>query len=617
MKQERSSSQRSRAGIRGSLALCGSFALVLACFGASATAQVPAQDARNVDLDDTKTHMPSPEFRTLEEWEKRKAYLREQILISTGLSPMPARTPLNAQVFGLVREKDYTIEKVLIETMPGFYLAGNLYRPLGGSSKHPGILNPQGHWQYGRLEHQPLYSGPSLGISLARQGYVVFAYDMVGYTDTVQITHHFNSPERSLWSFGGLGLQLWDSIRSLDFLSSLPDVDASRLGVTGASGGGTQTFFLTAVDDRIQFASPVNMVSAIMQGGDCENAPGVRIGTNSVEIAAMFAPKPMLLVSGTQDWTRNVPHEEYPAIKKIYALYGKADKVDVVQIDSPHNYNQASREAVYGFFAKVNPGVSSAAELQEHNIQVELLKDVMVLSNRTLPSDATDVDGVLHEWQEMGRSSQAKLSSDQHRQLLARTLEVSVPDNVVSEHDGQKIVLSRLSAKDRVSGVWLPGKGKVAIVLDPKGGSTLAQSPLVIKLRHENRPVLLLDVFQNGPSVAPRNESAHEFLAFNVSDDGARVQDIVTAMTYLGAGKTKSSNKNGGEAMEIFASGDTGLWATFAAAVVPWHVDLHLDNTTQLSSDADYLAHFNVPGVERAGGLPMAVQLAAETSDRR
>jgi len=617
MKQERSSSQRSRAGIRGSLALCGSFALVLACFGASATAQVPAQDARNVDLDDTKTHMPSPEFRTLEEWEKRKAYLREQILISTGLSPMPARTPLNAQVFGLVREKDYTIEKVLIETMPGFYLAGNLYRPLGGSSKHPGILNPQGHWQYGRLEPQPLYSGPSLGISLARQGYVVFAYDMVGYTDTVQITHHFNSPERSLWSFGGLGLQLWDSIRSLDFLSSLPDVDASRLGVTGASGGGTQTFFLTAVDDRIQFASPVNMVSAIMQGGDCENAPGVRIGTNSVEIAAMFAPKPMLLVSGTQDWTRNVPHEEYPAIKKIYALYGKADKVDVVQIDSPHNYNQASREAVYGFFAKVNPGVSSAAELQEHNIQVELLKDVMVLSNRTLPSDATDVDGVLHEWQEMGRSSQAKLSSDQHRQLLARTLEVSVPDNVVSEHDGQKIVLSRLSAKDRVSGVWLPGKGKVAIVLDPKGGSTLAQNPLVIKLRHENRPVLLLDVFQNGPSVAPRNESAHEFLAFNVSDDGARVQDIVTAMTYLGAGKTKSSNKNGGEAMEIFASGDTGLWATFAAAVVPWHVDLHLDNTTQLSSDADYLAHFNVPGVERAGGLPMAVQLAAETSDLR
>jgi hypothetical protein len=612
MKQERSSSAQNRVDGRGSITACVSFALALAGLAGSAAAQVPAHDARNVELSDTKTHMASPEFRTVEDWEKRKAFLREQILTSTGLSPMPARTPLNAQVFGLVREKDYTIEKVLIETMPGFYLAGNLYRPLGGGSKHPGILNPQGHWQYGRLEHQPLYSGPALGISLARQGYVVFAYDMVGYTDTVQITHHFNSPERSLWSFGGLGLQLWDSIRSLDFLSSLPDVDASRLGVTGASGGGTQTFFLTAVDDRIQFASPVNMVSAIMQGGDCENAPGVRIGTNSVEIAAMFAPKPMLLVSGTQDWTRNVPHEEYPAIKKIYALYGKADKVDVVQIDSPHNYNQASREAVYRFFAKVNPGVSSEAELREHNIQVELLKDVMVLSNRTLPPDATDVDGVLRQWQQMGQSGLAKLNDDARRQLLARTLEVSVPDNVVSEHDGQKIVLSRPSAKDRVSGVWFPGKGKIAIVLDCKGGSTLAQSPLVAKLRHEKRSVLLLDIFQNGTSIAPRDESAHEFLAFNVSDDGARVQDVVTAMTYLGAGKAKNGSKNGGEAIEIFASGDAGLWATFAAAVVPWQVDLHLENTTELRSDADYLAHFNVPGVERAGGLPMAVQLAAE-----
>jgi hypothetical protein len=166
--------------------------------------------------------------------------------------------------------------------------------------------------------------------------------------------------------------------------------------------------------------------------------------------------------------------------------------------------------------------------------------------------------------------------------------------------------------KYRVSGVWFPGKGKIAIVLDPKGGSTLAQSPLVAKLRHEKRPVLLLDIFQNGTSIAPRDESAHEFLAFNVSDDGARVQDVVTAMTFFGASKAKNGGKNGGEAIEILASGDAGLWATFAAAVVPWHVDLHLENTTELHSDADYLAHFNVPGVQRAGGLPMAVQLAAE-----
>jgi fermentation-respiration switch protein FrsA (DUF1100 family) len=96
----------------------------------------------------------------------------------------------------------------LIETLPGFYLGGNLYRPRKGKAKHPGILNPQGHWPYGRLENEPLYSGPSLGISLARQGYVVFAYDMVGYTDTIQLPHRFGSSEQRLWSFGPLGLQL-------------------------------------------------------------------------------------------------------------------------------------------------------------------------------------------------------------------------------------------------------------------------------------------------------------------------------------------------------------------------------------------------------------------------
>jgi hypothetical protein len=272
-------------------------------------AQIPAQDARNTDSITLDTHLPLPHFTTLEDWEKRKAFLRNQILVSTGLSPMPEKTPLHPQVFGRIEGKGYTIEKVLIETMPGFYLGGNLYRPRDGRGKHPGVLNPHGHWPYGRLENQPLYSGPSLGISLARQGYVVFAYDMVGYNDTIQVPHRFGSAEERLWSFGPLALQLWDSIRALDFLASLPDVDAAQLGVTGASGGGTQTFLLTAIDDRVQFASPVNMVSAIMQGGDlCENAPELRLGTSNVEIAAMFAPKPMLVVSATGDWTRNVPH---------------------------------------------------------------------------------------------------------------------------------------------------------------------------------------------------------------------------------------------------------------------------------------------------------------------
>jgi dienelactone hydrolase len=582
-----------------------SASIAVASFGLSARAHVPAEDARNVNLPGTDTHMPLPEFRTLPGWEKRKAFLRQQILTSTGLSPLPEKTPLRAQIFGKLEEKDYTIEKVLIETMPGFYLGGNLYRPRNGEAKHPGILNPHGHWQYGRLENEPIFSGPAVGISLARQGYVVFAYDMVGYNDTIQVPHRFGSPEQQLWSFGPLALQLWDSIRALDFLASLSDVDATRLGATGPSGGGTQVFLLAAVDDRLQFASPVNMVSAIMQGGDlCENAPGLRIGTSNVEIAAMFAPKPMLLVSASGDWTHNVPHEEYPAIRRIYDLYGKGDQVDVVQFTAEHNFNESSREAVYRFFAKLHPGLSNSQELVEHDIEVPMLQEVLALSNRALPANALDFNGVFREWKASAQARTEKVADLTFlRERLRMTLAVEIPDKVVADLHGQSIVLSRPSRQDRVPGIWIPGKGKTAIVVDPHGSAAALDTAVVSRLRKEGRPILLLDAFQTGTAKAARDQQTQHFLTFNVSDDAARVQDIVTAMVY------SSQNDKSSQDVEVFASGDACVWATFAASVSPVKVSLHAENSPMLASDADYLAHFNVPGIQSAGGIAIAERL--------
>ncbi|HMD20449.1 MAG TPA: hypothetical protein VKH40_09015 [Alloacidobacterium sp.] len=594
--------------------------------GQQPSPHVPAEDSRNTNITTVTTHMPLPEFTSLKAWEQRKAFLRNQILVSAGLSPMPEKTALHPQVFGKIEQKDYTIEKVLIETLPGFYLGGNLYRPRNGRAKHPGILNPHGHWPYGRLENQPLYSGPSLGISLARQGYVVFAYDMVGYTDTIQLPHHFGSAEQRLWSFGPLGLQLWNSIRSLDFLSSLDDVDTTRLGVAGASGGGTQAFLLAAVDDRLQSVSPVNMVSAIMQGGDlCENAPGLRLNTSNVEIAALFAPKPMLLVSATGDWTHNVPKEEYPAIRKIYGLYGKEDHVQVIQIDAPHNFNELSREAVYRFFAEHNPGLSDSRELVEHDISVPALQDMLALSNRTLPANALDLDGVFRLWRDQSQAQNNQIQDrDFLRERLKQTLAVEIPENVIADRDGSSIVLGRSGKGDRVPGIWLQGKGKAAIVVDPKGSSAALGTDVVKRMRREGRSVLLLDVFQTGAAKAPRAGDAAngsvpklpddaddeeradaaagypKFLTFNVSDDTARVQDILTAIAYL--------NRDHQD-VELFATGDAALWSMFAAAVSSIPVSLHVENVPKLTTDADYVEHFSVPGILRAGGLPVAEKL--------
>src|SRR5262249_33109348 len=233
----------------------------------------------------------------------------------------------------------------------------------------PAVLNPHGHWKRGRLEDQPSYSPIALGINLARKGYIAITYDMVGYNDTQQTAHNFGGWGEVLWSFNPMGLQLWNSIRVVDYLQSLPDVDGHRIAATGASGGGTQTFLLAAVDDRIGFAAPVNMVSAYMQGGDpCEEAPGLRIDTFNVEIAAMMAPRPMLVVSSTHDWTKTTPMEEFPAIEHIYGLYGASQNVKNVHVDAEHNYNRQSREAVYRFFAQHMLGGRPASELVDEDI---------------------------------------------------------------------------------------------------------------------------------------------------------------------------------------------------------------------------------------------------------
>jgi dienelactone hydrolase len=615
-----------------SAGVCGGILAILvgAQIASPALAQkVPAEDTRNTHIVTTNTPMPLPAFTNRQSWEARKVHLRNQILVSAGLSPMPEKTPLNPQVFGKIEGQGYTIEKVLLETLPGFYLGGNLYRPLDGRTKHPAILNPHGHWPYGRLENEQIDSGPALGISLARQGYVAFAYDMVGYTDTIQIPHRFGSSEMRLWSFGPLGLQLWDSIRALDFLATLPDVDPGQLGVVGASGGATQSFLLAAVDDRIQFDSLVNMVSAIMQGGDlCENAPGLRFNTSNVEFAAMMAPKPMLLVSDTTDWTRNLPKEEYPAIKKIYDLYGRGDQVHAVQFEAVHNFNLQSREAVYDFLAQLNPGLSDGRELKEHNIAVPMLQQMLALSDRTLPADALDLSGLFHLWRAMAAKQNGQMpDASLLKERLQQTLEVENPRGVIAETNGPSIVLSRPERGDRVPGIWIEGRGEPAIVIDPEGSSAALNGDVVARLRNQRRPLLLLDVFQTGAAKAPRTRADHPpipvenakdeseiereaddaagpmFLTYNLSDDAARVQDILTAISYL---HTKSPT------IELDASGDAALWATLAASVSVNSVDLHVSDEPRMSSDEDYLIHLNVPGILRAGGLSAAQYLVRE-----
>jgi hypothetical protein len=154
------------------------------------------------------------------------------------------------------------------------------------------------------------------------------------------------------WGLSLAALQTWNSMRALDFLLDLPNADPKRCGITGASGGGTQAFLLAAVDDRISAAAPICMISSEFHGGCvCENPPLLRVEANNVELARLFAPRPLFIGSCSGDWTKNTPEKELPAIRRIYSLYGAESCVSGVHVSAGHNYNREIRENVYAFFA--------------------------------------------------------------------------------------------------------------------------------------------------------------------------------------------------------------------------------------------------------------------------
>lgn len=328
---------------------------------------------------------------TPQAWKARRDEVRRQILVAAGLWPEYDRPALKPEVFGKAEADDYTIERVVLETLPGLHLSGSLYRPKGKAGPFPAILSPHGHWKEGRFTQEKDGNLPARGITFARLGFVCFMYDMVGFGDFKQLPHRFDDPA---WGNGLFGLQTWNSLRAVDFVSGLPDVDPKRIGCTGASGGGTQTFILTAIDERIACAAPVNMVAAEFQGGcTCENAPYLRLGLNNVEIAAMTAPRPLLLIAATGDWTKSVPVLEGPVIAKTFESLGAQEKFKAVQFTAPHNYNQDSRETVYAWMVRWLQNGPDQPRLPEPPVPPVQRGELTVWTDdHKLPANAVDVE---------------------------------------------------------------------------------------------------------------------------------------------------------------------------------------------------------------------------------
>jgi dienelactone hydrolase len=598
----------------------------------------------------------------LEAWQARRQALREQVLVANGLWPMPVKTPLQPVVHGKTDQGDYTIEKVFFASYPGHYVSGNLYRPKGKAGKAPGVLFAHGHWNDGRFHdagakeaqksldskaektmESARFFMQALPVQLARMGCVVFQYDMVGYADSKPIAHRagFTDLEADLRLQSQMGLQTWNSIRSLDFLLSLPDVDAQRIGMTGASGGGTQTILLAAIDDRLTTAFPAVMVSTAMQGGCvCENCCYLRQGTGNVELIGLFAPKP-LGMSGAKDWTIDIERKGLPELKALYKLYGVEDKVMARCFpEFPHNYNQVSREVMYNWFNKhLNLGLPEP--VVEKPFEPVPPKELSVYDEQhPQPKDELDAKKLRENLTSMSEKQiEALLPKDAKgyeafRRVFGPALRVMIQDELPKlaevegtpigdreERDGlvwRRYLLGRKGAGEQVPAVGVASPefdGTVVVWVHPEGKASLLKDgklvPAAKRLIDRKAAILAVDVFGTGelkpdkPMPIDTRYGGYTF-GYNRPLLAQRVHDILTAVAFArGHERTKVVHLAGFEKAGPWVLLARGLCGSVVARTAADWDSFRFEKVRR--EDDEML----LPGALKYGGLPALAALAA------
>ena len=648
-----------------------------------AQGQLP-HDARLQPLKDLDGYFPFTPPANAAAWAKRAERVRRQILVSQGLWPMPAKTPLHPVIHGKIEQDDYTVEKVFFESSPGFFVTGNLYRPKGKSGKLPGVLCPHGHWNDGRFldagtnavrkeitqgAERFEESGRSVlqarCVQLARMGCVVFHYDMLGYADSVQISlelaHRFakQRPELNTLENWGLfspqaeahlqsvmGLQTWNSIRSLDFLLSLPDVDADRIGMTGASGGGTQTFILSAIDPRITVEFPAVMVSTAMQGGcTCENSSLLRVDTGNIEFATLFAPKP-LGMSAANDWTKEMETKGFPELKQHYALLGAPDKVMLKPLlHFGHNYNYVSRAAMYGWFNKhLKLGVPEPIVEQDFH---RLTTSEMSVWNDTHPKPESGPDferKLLRSLTEDAarQLAEAQKSPGRFREVAGGAVDILIGRSLAEAGD---VEWSMSDKKDRGSYLEMTGllrnkthgeelpavflypkqwKGQTVVWVDEDGKAGLFQPDGSVKeavqsLVNAGATVVGVDLLSQGEFLAdgkPVSKTAlvknpREFAGYTLGYNHAlfakRVHDILSVVRYAQTHDRKSKG------ISLVGFGGAGPLVAAARAQARDAVNLAVVDTGgfRFGKLLDFQDVNFLPGGAKYGDLPGLLALGA------
>ncbi len=643
-----------------------------------------AEDVRLQPLKDLNGYFPFNPPQSLDQWEPRKEYVRRQILVAAGLWPMPTKTPLNAVVHGKIECDGYTVEKVYFESAPGFFVTGNLYRPKNVQGKVPGIMFAHGHRKDARLHVTPddtlrrkiadgeerfERAGRSTYQSQCRQlalmGCVVWQWDMLGDSDSIQLSrelvHRFakQRPEMNTTENWGLfspqaeahcqnvmGLQTLNAVRGLDFLLSLPEVDPQRVAVTGASGGGTQTMVLAAIDDRIQLSFPVVMVSTSMQGGcTCENSSLLRVNTGNVEFAALFAPKPQGMNSA-DDWTKEMATKGFPELQQLYGAYGKKDDVILKRGEHfPHNYNAVTRSAFYTFLNK-HFKLGFTAPVIEQDFEPLPPEQLTVWDGHHPAPKAADPDFErdLLAWFTEDADQQLRDAAETPeglQELLRPAVEVLIGRTLANagdvewelkaeqDHGGYLETTGTLLNKthgEEVNVVCLCPKqcsGRVVIWLDDPGKAAIRDAdgtvkPAVLRLVQAGAAVLGADLFLQGgdpvkeaPVVANPREFAGYTFGYNHALFAQRTHDVLTMVSHLRNTEVGPCPKP--KTLAIAGWNSTGPIVAAAGAIAGKAIDLAAIDTQRFRFGEllDYRDPMFLPGGAKYLDLPGLIALNA------
>ncbi|MHC4880357.1 MAG: alpha/beta hydrolase family protein [Planctomycetota bacterium] len=651
--------------------------------------QLP-NDSRLQKLKDLNGYFPFEVPDGKAAWEARADELRRRVLVATGLWPLPERTPLNAVIHGQVQRPGFTVEKVYFESVPNHFVTGLLFRPDDGkiNVKRPAVLCPHGHGgrlqDYGAANMAKLIESgaekfeksgrfPKLArcAQLARMGCVTLIFDMLGYADSQQISyqlaHRFakQRPEmegKDRWGFYSaqaemrlqsiMGLQTWNSVRCLDFLQSLPDVDPTRIGVTGGSGGGTQTILLCAIDPRPIVAFPNGMVSTSMQGGcTCENSTLLRIGTGNVELAGLFAPKPQAMTAAN-DWTKEMMTKGYPQLQQLYAMVGRKEDVYCRPLlHFPHNYNYVSRATMYDWFNRYlklglpEPVIEDDWEpltAEEHKVwndehpapkggddyEVGLLKYLADESDKQIADlKPTDAAGLQKYRSIAGQGFETLIgrSLPAHDDIQRTKVDKQTRNGYLYFEDilrlqtaGEELPIISLFPKNNDWNgdvvVWLDGAGKSGLFMEDG-----ALKSDVLRLLDGGTSVVSADLFQQGEFLPdgttvsqqrvvsnPREAAAYSF-CYNDTLFAQRVHDVLTVVAWIKGDEhaPKRINLMGTNGAAPIAAATR---VVAGSAINRLAVDTQRFRFANLTS---YRAPDFLPGAVKYGDLPALLALSA------